>query len=282
MILDDLQKALPALPKKLALAARYALDNPDRIALDSMKITAENLGVTSPTLLRLARHFGFETYDRFKDSFKTLVRPSFGVRAKALRIGVETRKTGELATHLLESAQQNTARVLAELDQDQLSDVARMIRNARRCLLFGSGPAQTLAAYMVTTGQMALPNLQLVGLELAAGLEAMAHVTEDDVVIGIGVSPYNRRTLDGLRTAREAGAATIVLTDRRSSPLAEHASKLLLCGTESPHFYPSMVSVCFVIEMLLATVVSEGGEAELASIRKFESVRKNSNAYLLR
>nr|WP_309504355.1 MurR/RpiR family transcriptional regulator [uncultured Roseovarius sp.] len=280
MILDDLQNALPALPKKLGRAARYALDNPERIALDSMKVTAEKLGVTAPTLLRLARHFDFETYDHFRGAFKELVQPSFGTRAKALRVGVETRKAGELASCMLESAHQNTERSLAELDENQLSEVARRIRHARRCILFGSGPAYTLASYMRATGQMALPNLQLVGLELATGREAVAHVTSDDVVIGIGVSPYTLRTVSGLKFAHEVGAHTIVLTDRRSSPLAEHADMLLLCETDSPHYYPSMVSVCFMIEMILASVVSEGGDAELASIKTFESARKESNFYL--
>lgn len=282
MILDDLQNALPELPKKLAHAARYALDNPDRIALDSMKETAQNLGVTAPTLLRLARHLEFENYDQFRDSFKTLLQPSFGSRANALRTGVETRHAGELAIQLLESAQRNLELALSELDKNQLSEVAEVIRGANRCFLLGSGPSHSLATFMRATGQMALPNLQLVGLELTTGREAMAQVTDRDVVIGIGISPYVRRTVEGLQYAREAGANTIVLTDRRSSPLAEYANTLFVCGTESPHYYPSMVSICFMIEMLLATIVSEGGEAELSGIGKFEKARKENGAYFLR
>jgi len=52
---QKLTDALPGLPNKLARATRYALDNPDRIAFDSMRTVASACDVASPTMLRLAR-----------------------------------------------------------------------------------------------------------------------------------------------------------------------------------------------------------------------------------
>ena len=84
-ILHKLRNTLPDLPKKLALAARYALDHPDQVALNSMRSIATEVGVTSTTMLRLARQLGYESYDDFRASFQSeLVRGVFGTRADAL------------------------------------------------------------------------------------------------------------------------------------------------------------------------------------------------------
>ncbi|MEM7731546.1 MAG: MurR/RpiR family transcriptional regulator [Pseudomonadota bacterium] len=280
-ILQKLRGELPVLPKKLALAARYALDNPDRIALDSMRGSAGRVGVTSTTMLRLARQLGYESYEDFKAGFQNqLVTKGFGERAGALHNGELIGETASLSETIYLAAQRNLRRTISESNLTDLSAVAHSIREAKACYLLGSGSIFWLASFFKNTGSMILPNLRLIGPEFPVAAEALGQLSVGDVLLGIGISPCATRTIEGMRFAKDAGVKTIALTDRPSSPLAEQADFVLCADTQGPHYYPSIIAVVSLVETILATVVAEGGEQELERIGELEGFRKINNAYV--
>lgn len=274
-IIQTLRQEIPNLPRKLSLTARYALDNPDRIALDSMRTSAAAAGVTSTTMLRLARHFGFQSYEDFKAGFQSqLVATGFGARAGVLQQARRKSGTETLSQRIFNSAENNIRQAGSHLNQGEISEVARLLRNAPACYIVGSGSLFWLGSMMKNTGNMILPNLRLVGAEYAVATEAMGDLGSDDVVVGFGLAPYATRTMEALRFGQERGAHTVAFTDRPSSPLAT-VSKFVFCGSSSsPHYYPSLAPLIVLIETLLATVVAEGDGSELERIRQIEEHRK--------
>ena len=107
-VIQRLRQEIPALPKKLAMAARYAVDQPERIALNSMRSSAKSVGVTSTTMLRLARQLGYDSYEDFRASFQTqLVSTGFGFRASALHDRGHDPEAGSLPEQFLGSSQKN-------------------------------------------------------------------------------------------------------------------------------------------------------------------------------
>ncbi len=286
-ILYALRTALPDLPKKLAQAARYALDHPDQMALNSMRSTAGAVGVTSTTMLRLARHLEYESYDDFRASFQNeLVRGVFGTRADALHQQQNASKVTErdgsdaLCDRIISAAETNIAQLRNSLRQEELEEIAELIRRAPDVYLVGSATLFCLASVMKITGNMILPNLRLVGAEHSVAAEAMGNLTEDDVVIGIGLNPQAKRTIEAMQFARTRGAHLVVITDRPSAPIAEAAEFVLYGETSSPHFYPSLTPIMVIIETLLATVVASGDGEELRRIQDFEAIRKENDRYI--
>ncbi|MEM1079389.1 MAG: MurR/RpiR family transcriptional regulator [Pseudomonadota bacterium] len=280
-VIQRLHQEMPNLPKKLALAARYALDFPDRIALTSMRGSAAAVGVTSTTMLRLARQLGFENYEDFRASFQSqLVSTGFGARAGALHSEDDSGDGDTLPERIFAASQQNLRATLSEANLRNLSPAAIMIRDAPRCLLVGSGAAYLMACLMKSTGSMILPQLRVVGPEYAVAAEDIGQLGPDDVVICFGLNPCAARTIDALKFARQQGAHTIAVTDRPSSPLVEHADLAFYADTVSPHYYPSVAATVSFIETLLATVVAEGGPIEQERIRAFELHRKATSGYI--
>lgn len=280
-----LRNALPELPKKLALAARYALDHPDQIALNSMRRTSTEVGVTSTTMLRLARQLGFESYDDFRASFqKELVRGVFGTRADALHQDEiasqgNAKETLNLSERVLLAAELNIRNARTTLRQEDLDEAAKRLREAPNVYLVGSGALFWLASMMKNTGNMILDNLRLVGIEYSVAAEAMATLGPDDLVILFGVNPCAKRTVDALQYSRGQGAHVVAVTDRPSSPLAEGAEIVLFAETSSPHYYPSIAPLMTIVEALLATVVAKGDGTELQRIQEFETIRRKSGRY---
>lgn len=282
-ILQSLREALPSLPKKLTQAANHALDHPEQMALDSMRTTAGKVGVTSTTMLRLARQLGYAGYEDFRASFQTeLVSGGFGVRAGALREPRPDAGSESICEQIVLAAEQNIRQLRADLNQSDLNEVAALLRTAPNVYLVGSGSLFWLASMMKNTGNMVLPNLRLVGAEYSVAAEAMGVLRPEDVVICFGMNPTAVRTVEAMRFARQRGAHTVAVTDRPSSPIAEGAKFLFFGETSSPHYYPSAVTLMLIMESILATVVAHGDGQELRHIREFEQTRKKSGRYLER
>lgn len=280
-ILHALQTALPTLPKKLALAARYALDHPDQMALNSMRSTAAEVGVTSTTMLRLARQLGFDGYDEFRASFQSdLVRGVFGVRADALHQDQAAGGAETLSDKILLAAETNIRRTRAMLRQEELDRLASLMRAAPDIYIVGSGSLFWLASMMKNTGNMILPNFRLIGAEYSVAAEAMGTLGPDDVVICFELNPTALRTIEARQFAQQRGAHTVVITDRLNSPDAHSAEFVFVTETSSPHYYPSIAPLMVIVEAILATVVATGDGDELMRIQEFEATRKSSRRYI--
>lgn len=280
-IVDEISSALPKMPKKLARAARYAIDNPEQIALASMRAVAAEVGVAAPTMQRLAQHLGFEGYEPFRDRFRDeLVLTGFGRRASALRASPSQGGGESLSRRIGLAARANIEVALVEDDAIFLRQMAQRLAQARTVFVAGSGAVTALASYMAQSGAMILPGMRLTGEAAATTVETISAISDQDVFLVIGASPYARRSLHAAAYARDRGAKVLVLTDRRSSPLVELADLALVAPVDSPHYYPSMVALMALIEALLATVVAECDEGALARIKHFEALRRRSGAYL--
>ena len=66
--------AFPGLSPQLQQAARHVLDNPDDVALMSMRRLAGMAKVHPSTMVRLARAFDFESYTGFREPFQQRLR----------------------------------------------------------------------------------------------------------------------------------------------------------------------------------------------------------------
>ena len=276
---QQLTKALPNLPKKLGKAARYALDNPDRIAFDSMRTVATACDVASPTMLRLARALEYESYEAFRSEFQQrFVDQGFGNRADALRSGVGSDNEDYLSTTIAEAATHNIAQTLKLLDNAAVEVFATCVKNSKRTFILGSGSMHWMAALMESTGQMAIPGLRTDHSGSATMVETIASITEHDTALVMAFAPYARETVEAAAYANMRKAKVFALTDKPSSPLVEHAEHVFFAPTASPHYYPSVISTVLMIEILLSATVATSNALE--RIKLTENIRNKSGAYL--
>ena len=61
-VIERLLAEFDELPAQLQLCARYIIDHPHEVGLQSMRTLAGNAEVHPNSFVRLARHFGFDGY----------------------------------------------------------------------------------------------------------------------------------------------------------------------------------------------------------------------------
>ena len=74
-----------SLPGQLQLCARYIIDHPHEVGLQSMRTLATNAEVQPNSFVRLARHLGFEGYEAMRERFRDFVRGGTGSSPDRLR-----------------------------------------------------------------------------------------------------------------------------------------------------------------------------------------------------
>ena len=278
-ILDQLKEALSDLTPKLRQAARFALDNPGHIAMESMRSSAAASGVTAPTMVRLANQLGYDSYDAFRDRFRIHVTGGgFAGRATALRHAAKEGQPDGLIGSLGISARDNLEHTLSMIDSRAIERATTRMIEARTVYLLGSGSLNWLVGLLEATASLAVDNVRSSHLGYTSPVEAISTIGDQDVVVVISIAPYARQTIEAARLARQAGALIIGITDRPSSPLSSLCDEMFTAPTSSPHYYPSMTSLFFVAELLMASLVAKLPSTERLDM--IEAARQKSGLYI--
>lgn len=276
-VLDALFQITPNLSPKLRNVAKLILDKPNAVATTSMRALAKQAGVTPPTMIRLAQELGFESYEKFRQVFQESINDQgFGSRASWLQQSSESEGLPSIVQELAESGHHNIQHFYQNLDMEEVSKAADLIINAPTVYVVAAGGVHWMAAYMQYVGIMAVPHLRVPRTSGVGLMEGLIPVGKDDVVLTMAYNPYARQSIEATQFALSRGARLIYLTDSKAAPLASEADILLLQKTESPLFYPSMVSVVSAIETLITVIVARSGEKVVKAISDHEEIRKSS------
>lgn len=84
-------------------------------------------------------------------------------------------------------------------------------------------------------------------------------LTDQNVAVGISYSGSSRDTVDVMRTAKKAGATTIVLTNFKDSPISRYAD-YLICTSQEQLFYGdsifSRTSQLLIMDMIYMGIIA--------------------------
>lgn len=279
--LEILFKVTPTLTPKLKSAAKVILDNPNLVATTSMRALASRAGVTAPTMIRLATTLGFENYESFKQVFQTSINEqNFEDRANWLQLTSATDGIASIVHEIAESSLGNIKQFFQELDLDAVSEAADIILAAPNVYVIAAGGVHWIASYLYYVGKMAIPQIRLPRTSGSGLIEGLIPVKKGDVVLAMAYHPYARHGIEASEFAISRGARLIYLTDSKAAPLASKAEVLILQKTESPQFFPSMVSVMAAIETLISVIVARSGDNAIRSIADYSEIRKKGEFYI--
>jgi len=96
-------------------------------------------------------------------------------------------------------------------------------------------------------------------------LQQLFRIDEKDLVIGISFPRYSKQTTLAMNYAFDSHASVIAITDSMLSPIAEHASHVLLAGSDMVSFVDSLVAPLSLINALIVAV----------SLKKEEEINRN-------
>ncbi len=279
---DRIIAEFPLLPRSQQAAARFILDQPEDVALLSMREQARRARVPPATMTRLAQRLGLTGYDDIRQVYVAAMRKrtqGYGEKAADLASQLRTggpealigEMAGVLARHVGMLAEPGTASQIAAA-----ADVLCASRYIYSLGLRSSFPVAFTFHYICSLAGRPVKLLDGAG---GIGLDCLAGATGQDALFVTSVRPYTRATVEAAEHGQRRGLAIVAITDSHVSPLAAMARHPIVVGTASPSFFDAKTATLAAAEILAMLVAARGGDQALAAVKARETYLSSVDAY---
>lgn len=257
------------LSKRLKQVARYVLDEPNELALETLAVIAERCGVQPSAIVRFAQYFGFSGASQMQRLFRDGLLSAnmaigYGERVRRFSEAVSQTAAGEgLLTEFVEGnilALQNLSETVSEREMRGAVD---LIAQASVVHVAGFRRAFPISAYLAYSLQQLGKHVQFI--DGVGGLSRpQANTIDDkDLLIAVSFHPYAPETVELTEIAARNGARILSISDSRVSPISKIADIALLVHDSEVRSFRSLAA-----SMCLAQAVAIGFAFEAEGSRK--------------
>ena len=276
LIVDSFSALTPQQQK----AAKFILENPEDVGLNSMRAIAKGAAVKPATVSRLSKTLGFAEYHQFREPFRERLRkiePKF-----ASRVADVQKRGGDYEALLSELRAQEIGNIqgtLSDQNMPVLMDAAETMHQSRRVYVLGLRGAYGPAFLFYYAYQLFQKNCRLIDTRAGIFADQLRGIGETDSLLVISFPPYTQLTIDAVQYADEAGAKIIAITDSVVSPATSAAGHTIITRNHSTSFYHSFTGALAVTEALITLLVTKKGGDAVRIAREAENQLSKISAY---
>ena len=239
------------LSKRLKQVARYVLDEPNELALETLAVISQRSGVQPSAIVRFAQSFGFSGASQMQRLFRDgLISANaalgYGERVRRFSESVSQTAAGDgLLREFIDGnvlALQNLNETVSEADMRSAVD---LIAKAETIYVAGFRRAFPIAAYLAYSLQQL--NKHVVFIDGIGGFGRSQANTIDagDLLIAVSFRPYAQETVELVEIAAAHRAKILSISDSRVSPIAKRATVALqVQDSEVRNFRSLAASMC--------------------------------------
>ena len=266
-------EAYPTLPNRLQGIARFALDNPDQMALSTVAEIAEAAGVPPSAVIRFANALGFEGFL----ALQRVYRERLVARSATYRERIESlRKRGGgsngVLPQLADSAIGELEQLREHVDPGLFRRAAALVLEASRVHVLAQRRAFPVAAYLAYgLSQLEVPAFLL---DSVGGMlrQQASLLREGDLLIAASFRNYSPEVVEAASICHRNGVPVIALTDHAVSPLAKAATLRFDLGDNLALPFRSLVGPLCAAQALVMSV----GYAQAERPRRRKAARKRA------
>ena len=254
---EAFQHRFEALSPHLKRIAQYALEDPNRFALQTVAETAQETGVQPSTLIRFAKVFGFSGFSEMQRVFRLRL-----IEGAAPLRGPIHEHRGELQ----EAAKDDPAAILngfadasalaldhlkTDIDGDTLRKAVRMLDGAKAIYVIGQRRAFPVAAYLAY-GLIRL-EYRCHLLDSVGGMvpQQVATMRGDDLLVAVSFAEYSPPVVDIVSDAHIRKVPVLAITDSMTSPLARNSSLCFVVRDTRVHRFRPLAAPIVLSQALI-------------------------------
>ena len=259
-------------------AADYILDHLNHVRELSLDRLANEAEVSQPTVIRMLKALGFKGYREFRDQLlREYARDEEGEGRTTPLYGYPLHK-GERLEDIPRNMTAMTERMLQETLKNfsvkTYKQIVEVLKHAQIIDIYSvensEVTAQDFVAKLLYLGFSCRHFGDHYYQRIAAG-----SLTSEDVAVGISYSRSSKDTVDVMKTAKKAGATTIVLTNFKDSPISRYAD-YLICTSQEQLFYGdaifSRASQLLIVDMIYMGIIASDYDYYVRQLDSCEKV----------
>jgi DNA-binding MurR/RpiR family transcriptional regulator len=248
--------------------ADFILKHAEELIYLTVTELAERTQTSESTVVRLCQKIGYKGYQEFKIMLaRDLVGPTETVYEQ-----IDSTDTLEaLKTKVFQANAQALKDTIEVLSDEELTRAVDAISRARRLEIYGIGGSAPLAldAYHKFM-KLGICAVWLNDSDLMAMSSSL--LAAGDVALGISHTGASRDVCDAMENAQNAGATTICITHRATSPITKVSNVKLFTAAKETAFgsdaTSSRIAQLSIIDVLYAGIANADYDHALARIQK--------------
>ncbi|TWH31602.1 MULTISPECIES: MurR/RpiR family transcriptional regulator [unclassified Aminobacter] len=252
--------------------ANAMLANYPVLGLDSITAVAQGSGVSTPTVVRMAKKLGFAGFPEMQAALRSELEATI-----SNPIARRDRWAPAPDTHILnrfaEQVMENLGQTLRQLSPETFNEVVALLGDRERSVyIVGGRITRSLADYLFTHMQVIRSGVTLIAPNANTWPHYVLDMKPGDVLVAFDVRRYEQELMRLAEMARAKGAQIVLFTDQWGSPLAKQAAHAFHARIEAPSAWDSSVVTLFIVEAVIAAVQDAGWEETSARVKTLEEL----------
>jgi DNA-binding MurR/RpiR family transcriptional regulator len=253
--------------------ANAMLANYPVLGLDSITAVALASGVSTPTVVRMAKKLGFagfpEMQAALRDELEATISNPIAKHDRWAAAAPETHILNRFADQVMENLRQT----LKQLPPETFNAVVSLLADRQRTIhIVGGRITRSLADYLFTHMQVIRSGVTQIASNANTWPHYVLNMKEGDVLVAFDVRRYEQEILRLTEMARARGVEIVLFTDQWGSPAAKHATHSFHARIEAPSAWDSSVVTLFIVEAVVAAVQDENWEETRDRMKTLEDL----------
>jgi DNA-binding MurR/RpiR family transcriptional regulator len=254
-----------SLSKRLKQIARYVLDEPNAVALETLAVLADRSGVQPSAIVRFAKSFGFDGATQMQRLFRDGLLSgnaalAYGERVRQFSETVDGKAVGDPGQVLAEFIEGNTLALqnLGEIvSSADMAAAVKMMAQADTIYVAGFRRSFPVAAYIAYSLHQV--DKKTVFIDSVGGMtrQQIHGITPKDLLISVSYHPYAEEAVQLIEAAVERDCKVLSISDSLVSPVAKPASLVLqVREAEIRKFRSLSASMCLAQALVISFAFS--------------------------
>jgi len=276
--MKDLETLYDDMTESQKKVANYVVKNCDQIAFLTLDEMANEIGVSTTTVIRFARGLGYNGYSDFLGHIQKMVKAKVSLPER-LNVSVNELNHDNLLIKSFNQDASNINATLAGISAEKLDNALNMVVEARNIYVIGLRSSFCLAHYFATCLGQIRENVRLIQAVGSIYPEEILNVAANDLCVAFTFPRNARVTLEIARWMKKEGAKVLAVTDSLLSPIAEYSDNVLACETKGVMFKHSLAGPLSLINYLLAAVAAQDKDKAMKMLSKTEELLRQGHYF---
>jgi len=268
--LDKISQQFSSYTPSHKTVASFISENIDTVAFKTLEELAEDIGVSTTTVIRFARVMG---YDGFSQMQKDIQREMRNKSSLPERLNSsESIPDDEILKRTMANDIKNIEITFSSISKETVNETVKAIEDAEKIYVLGMRSAFSLAHYTYSRLAQVLKRVRLIQ---GAGMfypEEISDAGEGDVCIAYLFPRYSKTTANLISYMRKQGVKIILFTSINHSAVNAYGDIILPCSVKGISYKNSYAAPISVINYITAAIVSRNIEAAKKNLAKTEDI----------
>ncbi|MGI9372756.1 MAG: MurR/RpiR family transcriptional regulator [Hyphomicrobiales bacterium] len=270
---ERIRAKFDALTRAERQLANTMLENYPMSGLGNIVDLADNAGVSSPTVARMARKLEFGGFPEMQRSLRNELEAKISNPISKHDRWAAHAPDAHILNRFADVVMENLRHTLQHIDAGTFDAVTDLLSDGDRTIhALGGRITRSLADYFITHLQVIRQDCILLPPNSNTWPHHVLNMREGDVFVVFDVRRYEHDMLRVSQMAHDKGARIVLFTDQWVSPISSIAEHSFHCRIEAPSGWDSSVVTVFFVEALIAAVETKNWDSTRERMKTLEEL----------